>query len=231
MVVYYVFEDNDDTPSSELLKLCANGSNIYFSEGHRRFWWKVKQVMKQLHEDDMLIGFFDLPLDNDMAVVMYDRVMRNYMSYIHLFKKNVYIIPIICIEYFIYFVVRHYNYDKYFSLNYPGSGSSEENRYKDILKHVACLSNRSGNTVGFFYKGGCNKCGCCDDRYLRAEQLYSSLPAVGVVSKEHFNYLYKHDIFMVKTTMNEIEKETLVFFNGLAVKLGRNNPFKGLQVY
>lgn len=98
----FIFEDNIDTPSSALL--LKSNSNIYFSGGNRRLQLKLQQIY---NNTDVFIIFCDVPPNNSHTIQEYhnlvDVIKENNM-------KNVYVIPIICIEHIIIKFLNKHNY-------------------------------------------------------------------------------------------------------------------------
>lgn len=95
MAVKFIFEDKETTPSSKLLLSSYNGNNIYFSGGCHSALDKALEIQES---DDIIYIFYDMSPNNNFTVKGYRDINR-------LIKKsnlkNIYIIPIICIEYFI----------------------------------------------------------------------------------------------------------------------------------
>lgn len=97
MAIKIVFEDNENTPSSVLLKSCYYGSNIFFSAGVSNLLNKAISIKQ---DDDTILMFYDLSPNNIKTVKGYNNLIgilrQNKEKY-----KNMYVIPIICIEYHI----------------------------------------------------------------------------------------------------------------------------------
>lgn len=54
MEIKVIFEDNENTPSSILLRKCQNGKNIIFSNGAARVRGTLERVY---NEEDYILGF------------------------------------------------------------------------------------------------------------------------------------------------------------------------------
>ena len=103
MSIKFLFEDNEQTPSSILLKNSYKGADIYFSNGSSLILSKVKELRK-IFNDDIYI-FYDLVPDNEVTVKGYTDLVRA----LKLNYSNVYVLPIICIEYFICISLYKFN--------------------------------------------------------------------------------------------------------------------------
>ncbi len=101
----FIFEDSILTPSSALLKASYNGGNIHFSEGCSNMQSKLEAVYNS--EDEFYI-FYDVPPNNSVAVDSYTNLCEELFIY-----GNVYVIPIICIEYYILKMFIKYNYGNF----------------------------------------------------------------------------------------------------------------------
>lgn len=108
----YIFEDNGPengivqkeipiTPSSELLLSSCNGCNMRFLNGSTRTLDKLKRIMQRDGADTCYIVFYDVSPNNINTVNGYRDLMIRCKSF-----KNVYILPIICIEYFLVHMLR-----------------------------------------------------------------------------------------------------------------------------
>lgn len=71
-MIKLIFEDNEQTPSSKLLKSSYNGSNIDFSNGSH-----ISRMISCInkYKDDELIIFFDLSPNNRFTYTNYERLI------------------------------------------------------------------------------------------------------------------------------------------------------------
>lgn len=182
MKYIFVFEDNENTPSSKLLRQNIEGVRFCFSNGA----YHVAQLVEDLCNEE--------GSSNYEIMVFIDYVPMNYYtydSYITLldikeelyWKKNtkIYILPIVCIEFYILkmlssfyeFEISERFSDLYDSLITDLSFdhavlkefTSLEKAYKFLLQQSKkrCMINKnSENKVrieGYFYKYDCVDCG------------------------------------------------------------------------
>ena len=163
MAVKMVFEDGENTPSSILLKNTLYGENIYFSNGASGVLDKAMQVKK---DDDIIYIFYDMSPNNRKTIKGYEDLVRVIRSDKQTYC-NLYVIPIICIEYHICKMFDKYHYfytrntkalemiDKLVKTfdwehisdairNDQYIGESLEHAYKNILdlQRMPCLHNR-----------------------------------------------------------------------------------------
>lgn len=190
----FIFEDNDSTPSSLLLKASYNGDNIIFANGGC-----AANILKSIerYKDCELIVFFDLPPNNEHAYRNYEKLVDIVIDR----EYNVHIIPILCIEYFIlrFLIQCHYlpvgeKYvelvtDLVFDFNYSSNyvqdfvrvnsyrSASLEHVYKDLLITLTnkskCMLNciqhdKSGNIVYDSHYGIFYTADCkCEPKFCR----------------------------------------------------------------
>lgn len=106
MAVKLLFEDGDNTPSSFLLKQTHHGKYIYFSNGVGQLLNKAVSIKEA---DDIVYMFYDVSPNNQATVKGYkllvDTLRQNKVLY-----KDMYVIPIICIEYHICKMFDKYNW-------------------------------------------------------------------------------------------------------------------------
>lgn len=74
MATKFVFEDNDATPSSKLLKDCVNGANIYFSGGSGSV---LKKAISIQSPGDTIYIFYDVSPNNKHKVNKYYNTLNN----------------------------------------------------------------------------------------------------------------------------------------------------------
>lgn len=104
MAIKFVFEDGDNTPSSILLKSGYHGSNIYFSGGCGMLYDKACSIQEP---GDIVYMFYDVSPNYQKTVDGYNEVIRIIRQDN---IKDMYVIPIICIEYHIWKMLYKYNY-------------------------------------------------------------------------------------------------------------------------
>lgn len=108
----YVFEDNGPedglvekgmliTPSSTLLLNSCNGHTMRFLNGSTHTLDKLKRIMQRDGTETYYIVFYDVSPNNINTVNGYRDLVIRCKSF-----KNVYILPIICIEYFLVHMLR-----------------------------------------------------------------------------------------------------------------------------
>ena len=90
-----LFEDASNTPSSVLLNSSVYGENIYFSEGCSKILDKCISIM---NPDDTIYILYDVSPNNTNTITGYNKLKEAIREN---GLKNVYVIPIICIEYYI----------------------------------------------------------------------------------------------------------------------------------
>lgn len=191
MAVKLLFEDNDKTPSSYLLRGSGFGKHMEFSCGARKLLAKAIDLRD---EGNIVYALYDLVPNNVRTISRYDDMlgwMKNKFIY-----QDIYIVPIICIEYYIccYLYAHHllavrdslnplvdsviasFDYanvpEKYQKDIY--TGSSLEHMYKFILEEhkMQCFHNhfkystngtlRDYESVsGIFYERDC----VCERKY------------------------------------------------------------------
>lgn len=163
MAIKMVFEDGENTPSSILLKNTFYGKNIYFSNGVSCVLDKAMQIKEA---DDIIYIFYDMSPNNRKTVKGYEDLVRVIHSDKQTYR-NLYVIPIICIEYHICKMFDKYQYFctknakalemidklvKTFDWEHiledikddQYTGASLEHVYKNILdlQRMPCLHNR-----------------------------------------------------------------------------------------
>lgn len=97
MAVKLVFEDGKSTPSSMLLKKSCHGKNIYFSNGVSQL---LDTAMTIKGQGDVVLMFYDVSPNNRKTVKGYEALV-NILKQDKKLYKDMYAIPIICIEYYI----------------------------------------------------------------------------------------------------------------------------------
>ena len=104
-----LFEDASNTPSSVLLNSSVYGENIYFSEGCSKILDKCISIM---NPDDTIYILYDVSPNNTNTRTGYNKLKEAIREN---GLKNVYVIPIICIEYYIcqmFYKFHYFNYSK-----------------------------------------------------------------------------------------------------------------------
>lgn len=201
-----LFEDKENTPSSQLLKKSLYGENIKFSGSNTA----LSKVAEQLKSDGhKVIIFFDLAVNNRKTKELYESLSDKYED-----DSNILVLPIICIEYYILKMLYNHgflDFDLYKSIDIQYSldnfvkeitgvaiDESIEKHYKHILNQIGnknhCYNNKTdaenkGLLKGKFYTHGCpcerTYCKVCKTASIayKAESLYSSLPVFFIDSK------------------------------------------------
>ena len=104
MATKFVFEDGDNTPSSILLKNCFNSCNIFFSNGCSNLLDKACSIQ---NDSDIIYIFYDVSPNNSKTVKGYNDLIDTIKSQR---IKSMYVVPILCIEYWICQMFVRYNY-------------------------------------------------------------------------------------------------------------------------
>ncbi len=187
MSIKLLFEDGNNTPSSLLLKQSKHGNNIYFSDGSSRI---LKKLLEIKTSTDTVYIFYDVVPNNKSTLAGYDALI-NIIKENPLLYSNTYVIPIICVEYYLcklfynykYFyctaneindlvsaIVETFDYGKV-SQNikkHKRLGNSLEKIYKYIISNqkMVCLHNEEKQKkplCGIFYKRSC----ACERTYCK----------------------------------------------------------------
>lgn len=237
-----IFEDNEKSPISGLLHSCIAGEHIIFADGNKSVECEIKE---HLNED--VIAFFDVPPNNWSVVSEYYRLVEEFEIY-----ENVWIVPIICIEYSVLQMLIHFGYAQDILLRRIQTGFTKEgyaNNLKDmddghrkkavgsleqyckqllITSKIQCLSNKMQDRKGAFYKADCDCVGECplarkEVRKIKAEQLYVSLPVFYVRDIEHRQILESLGVELGDIlSYNEMICKRKNFFDGICEELGFN---------
>ena len=150
------------------------GKEIMFSRGAS----SIHNVINNINEDALI--YFDLVPDNEKSIEQL-RIQIDCIESV--FKYRAYIIPIICIEYFVVKFINKYvknreikgtdlnklllensdfDYDLLYALN--KNDLSIEKRYKSLLYDITkshCLVNKQSNEdKRYFYRYNCKDCSC-----------------------------------------------------------------------
>lgn len=202
-----LFEDNEHTPSSELLKACLYGKSIHFSNGNHNLASKADELVNM---GNSVIIFVDLSINCAETKLVYNTLSKKFRT-----SEHVLVLPIICIEYYILKMLYNHgflNFPKYendstiqnlihnFVIEITGEkiDKSLEKQYKSILNKIGdkkhCYINKNVKQKGKFYKYSCP----CDNEHCKeyktasleykAECLYSTLP-VGVIDDKYKEYI------------------------------------------
>jgi hypothetical protein len=174
-MIKFIFEDSDNTPSSKLLKSCYNGDNISFSNGGKAS--KIFRLIKRYKELDAsctIIVYFDLPPNNKFVYTNYE-LLIDFIDDENFDK--VYVVPIICIEYYIikFLVINNYvklketdiglinnlinNFDysdvivKDFIESSSYNSKSLEHVYKSLLSRLASRQRCLRNSFNYLESG------------------------------------------------------------------------------
>lgn len=104
MSVVMLFEDNKDSASSCLLKSAYNGKNVEFSCGYNRLLKKLKELY---NSNDIFFVFVDVAPNNPFTVEFY----KSFLDYDFVRSHdNIYTVPIVCIEYYLFWSVYNLGY-------------------------------------------------------------------------------------------------------------------------
>jgi hypothetical protein len=237
----FLFEDNENTPSSKLLKKSYNGKNIFFSAGCANLRKSIDDLINKGYHK--IVAFVDVSPNNKNTIELYNflsKVKSTTSSW-----KNVIIVPIICIEFYIAELCKCYGYFEPEQLqrntiknlvcdfNWDAMPTSDkkyslEKIYKwlfeDKVENQECLKNKNGK--GIFYLQDCN----CDNCTLskstlseKAEQLYCKLPIFDVLEDtEHENKLKRLGINYNNISLDELHKKQQDFYDNICNKLNEN---------
>lgn len=207
----FIFEDNEDSPISMLLKSSYSGNNMHFSGGSDLLSVELK---KWYNNEDNFFVFMDYVPNNKIIIASYGVLYNKISRY-----KNVFLVPIPCIEYFVLKMFGQYGYNRldkgsmnlyvnivesfnWCDVESRHKSTSLERLYKLLVSRQLpkCLHNNKdedNNLFGKFYVSPCNcvyKTRPCrsdrkDDVLLKAERLCSTLVMFDIVSDEHLEYL------------------------------------------
>ena len=172
-MIKFLFEDRYDTPSGILLRNSYNGDNILFAGGGNSSNM-FKSIENCIDNNTKVIVFFDLPPNNEKVYKNYEALLDKLLESDY---TEVYIIPIICIEYYIlkflvenkYLVIDDKNVEivnnLIFSFDYSNEKvqrfinysdyrkSSLEHVYKDLLKFLVSRSKCMLNSTQYNSNG------------------------------------------------------------------------------
>lgn len=201
----FAFEDGSSTPSSKLLSI-IQGIKFVFSGGIDKLTDYVLDMCYK-NTSDVVYVFVDTVPDNDVTLYKFITIVQAVISS---GNKNIFVIPIICMEYYILkmlslhydFKVAKDNREMYLSyvinedFTYPvPKGKTIEKCYKDILNSNIrnCMTNNISRGNGKFYLIDCKDCNrerCLiknNDKgklLLKALCLYTKLPVFEIISGE-----------------------------------------------
>ena len=221
-----LFEDNKNSPVSQLLLSSFYGSQMTFCESCTRVPSQLKRVFKE-NSDDEIFVFLDVVPQNLQSILCYKKL---HASEIYQNNKNIHLIPIFCIEYYVCLLLQKLNLlsetprikdlvDFIFNKKYNVKLSEEhlaENSLERWLKHILksqcdCLRNSISEKYpnrGLFYlndcpNSNCTSCSSCImERTLKAELLYLLLP-ISTGDEEYLDYLKSLGISYTKTSASE----------------------------
>jgi hypothetical protein len=248
-MVHMLFEDNESTPISQLLLNSSYGSYIHFSKGNFKLASMATDLLNTKDVTGLYI-FMDCPPNNMKIRKMYsllcslmeekenveifpivcieEIVIRMLMQY--------YKIPISddlhnLVENVVYKfdwsnLNDRFKYDEYI-------GSSLEHAYKYILSNLTarCLHNDSSGVVnGKFYMEDCN----CDRRFckhinsndsrsVKAEKLYTTLPAFIKVDESVIDLWKSMQLEINESTVDEIKIKLRYKFDLICDSMGEKH--------
>lgn len=236
-----IFEDDDDSSISQLLKSSYASDNILFSSSNTQM---AKVLEDNYNKDDNFICFLDVSPNNRWTRQFYEMLRLDIRK-----RKwtNVALIPIPCIEYEVLLMLDRY-YDLMFPERYKNlfrqftqdnnlelsndfKNKSLEKLCKEILDNanLRCLVNYNkadNSLVGKFYRCDCDcarkycKLKCEDCLQLKAERLYTILPTFKVVDATHKNLLRSYGINTVKVSTESVRQNQQLLYDRLCIKFG-----------
>ncbi len=106
MAIKLLFEDNENSPSSILLKHSMHGDSIYFSGGVTQLLSKLKSIYTA---QDTVFVMHDMSPNNRWTIKFYDGFVQEIKSNQQKYN-GVYIVPIVCIEYYLCKFLNKYGY-------------------------------------------------------------------------------------------------------------------------
>lgn len=239
----FIFEDSPYSPGSMLLSENIEGIRFIFSGGADNM---LDDIVRICNSDinDIVYAFADTVPDNRITMDKYSIMVQTVTLYE---KRNVFVIPILCMEYFIIKMLSLY-YDfkvskdkesmylsyiinEDFKYPVPG-GKTLEKCYKDILNSNIrnCMINNVSGGNGKFYRINCKDCNRVNCRLKVSENesliskalcLYTRFPIFEITSKEQ-EIMIRHicsDLKEtgIKDTLLEIRKYYSSIFNVLHI--------------
>lgn len=249
MIVKFLFEDKNETPSSVLLRSCMNGDNIYFSGGNENLMSKLNEIY---NKDDLFIVFIDVVPNNLALLSLYRGLVTDIEAYD--MDSNVVVLPIPCIEYYIIDMltsleilftndstIRNLYENLHKEINWGSVAKDKrcisiEKLYKDIinLQKPYCLRNTNKSKAlyyGDFYRISCTD---CNNKYcknykgftyeFKSEFLYTRLPIFDILDDNHYNLLNNDFGIETKTcTIKEAKDKLQNFYNILCSSVKQGN--------
>lgn len=177
-MVHIIFEDHPNTPTSLLLKESIVGDLMYFAGGCR-----INNLLTDLYNtDDIFYIYLDLVPNNEETINNYyliNKIIRNENM------SNVYIFPIICIEYIFLRSLIRYNISNELDIVFNSIASviqtnsdnlTLEKLYKKELillyTKYKCFKNKQ-NKKGYYYTMACK---CSNTPTCRRDVADKSIP-------------------------------------------------------
>lgn len=219
--VKFIFEDNENMLTSILLHTHSfNGKNVYFTRSNSRI---TKLLDKIYNANDVFIIVMDYVPNNSQVQRIYDDIRIKALSLSS--NKNIVLLPTICFEQVILDMLLCYNYidldtdlanairnrDIGYLLTFRSGHINLEHNFKFILNKMLDakfknISKSSNHVETSFYNTG--------DLLLKAEQLYSCLPFVHIVSLQHKEYIIANTINEFTLNMNQaVLKSNSMFYD------------------
>lgn len=239
----FVFEDSIKTPSSKLLRSSYNGNNIHFSENNASIKKFVNDlIINSKDNNDNIVIFLDVNPNNTNTLDLLDKLVgyKNKNTK----WKDVTIIPIICIEFYIARVCKKYGYFNDEQLQKATVkylvGKFEWDKMPDFVKEYSlekiykrlfsksgkcqdCLDNRDGSGKFFLQNCNCEDCSLSNSSLQKkAEQLYASLPLFSIISEEHKQRLDEYNIEYNEINLDKVYDKQQNLYNDICDKLGKN---------
>jgi hypothetical protein len=196
-----LFEDNPNSPISELLRKSSYGKYMHFSCGNWKIVSKCMDILNMENVTKVYI-FVDCSPNNVEVRRIYSSIFAEIGH-----REDVEIFPIVCIEEVVLDMLKNYYEVPYFDSikslvenivfkfdwmnvddnlrSIPYVSESIEHAYKYVLSHLKtkCLYNENSESEGKFYRADCScdrkickVLDCTDKLQVKAEKLYVSLP-------------------------------------------------------
>ncbi len=232
-----VFEDNENTPSSKLLRENIHGVRFCFSNGAYNIARLIEKICNESGSSDYeILVFIDYVPNNYYTYDTYRTLLDIKEEFYCKTNTKIYVLPIVCMEFYILKMLSSY-YEFEIAERFSGlynslitelsfddallrEFSSLEKAYKFLLQQSKkrCMINinseKEKKIEGFFYKNDCMDCkkrACVNKNAVLLEKaihLYTSLPVFRAVSEEQEKYMEKWGIGLVNKSI-EIATEEL----------------------
>lgn len=232
-----VFEDNEESPVSKMLKSCVYGSRIYFSGGSGVLVSTVKKLISKGYNE--ILVYIDVVPDNEDTLDMYLTVNTWLTKLAIVNDVKIALIPIFCIESVVLSFIASDSFgnskDKMLlgiylkdvkKLYEDIKGSSIEKKYKSLLngKMSYCLHNTSGrkSVVGKFYRCDCDceefSCYCKCSVGEKSERLYVSLPVV-YAEEDYIAKIKELGVNVLECDIESVKEDISRMYKGICLAL------------